>query len=553
MCGIWAFISNSSISPESSGKYFNAFQKIKHRGPDYSRFDLIHPHALLGFHRLAILDESIRGMQPFCLECPNKKLYSITNGEIYNFSHLKKEHSIQTYSSSDCEIILPLSQKIKDKKEFFGKLGSEFATIIVEITGNEIKVTVGRDPVGIRPLFYAYTEEGLYLSSEMKGLVDITSTIQIFPPGCFMEYHWENFLQLSVPPSPKIEVYHSFSLPFESSLARVLEGNILGSIRNILIKSVLQRLNSDRKFGCLLSGGLDSSLIVGICRYLLPYEDFPVFTISFRNGGTDLPYAKELSQKLGLKHHIIYIDEEEALKEIENVIYTIESYDTTTVRASIMQKMICRYISQNTDVKVLLVGENSDELFNGYLYSHLAPSAEALREDAMKLVRDVHCFDGLRTDRTAASEGLEVRVPFADVELVDYIFSLDSELTSPKEKMEKYLLRSAFRMNNIIPERILFRRKEAFSDAVSHPKNSWFSILQNYIENIVSSSEFEKGKMEYSYHNIPRTKEEYYYRKIFHSFFPHTQYSKTIPYFWMPKWTDETIDPSARTLKIYDE
>jgi asparagine synthase (glutamine-hydrolysing) len=546
MCGIWAFISNSPISPETSGKYFNAFQKIKHRGPDYSRFDLVHPYALLGFHRLAILDESIRGMQPFCLECPNKKIYSITNGEIYNFSQIKKEYSIQTYSSSDCEMILPLFQKIKDKKLFFEKLGSEFATIILEISENEIKAIVGRDPVGIRPLFYAHTAEGLYLSSEMKGLVHITSSIEVFPPGCFMEYsHGTSTL--------KIERYHSFPVALVDRMNPIAEGTAMEHIRHVLIRAVLQRLNSDRKFGCLLSGGLDSSLIAGICRYLLPYEDFPVFTISFRSGGTDLPYAMDLSQKLGLKHHILYIDEEDALKEIENVIYAIESYDTTTVRASIMQKMLCRYISQNTDVKVLLVGENSDELFNGYLYSHLAPSAELLREDANHLVKDVHRFDALRTDRTAASEGLEIRVPFADVELVDYVFSLNSEFTSPKDKMEKYLLRNAFAWNDIIPKNILFRRKEAFSDAVSSKENSWYSILQKHIENIVSPSEFEKGKIEYSYHNAPRTKEEYYYRKIFHRFFPSRELSKTIPYFWMPKWTEETMDPSARTLKIYND
>lgn len=539
MCGIWAFISTSSILRENTGKYFNAFMKLKPRGPDYSRFDMIHPKVLLGFHRLAIVDESFRGMQPFCAETIRSKIYSITNGEIYNHASLKKEYNFRTQSSSDCEVIIPLFQRTRNKKEFCRNLGSEYATIIVEVIQNEIRVTVARDPIGIRPLFYSHTEEGLYISSEMKGLIDVTKSIQVFPPGFYMEYD---------PHTNKItlEEYHSF-IPRISNV----EENIYGNIRQLLIESVLRRLGGDRKFGCLLSGGLDSSLIVGICRYLLPYENFPVFTISFKDGGTDLPYAVDLAKQLGLDHHIIYINEEDALKEIENTIYAIESYDTTTVRASIMQRLVCKYISENTDVKVLLVGENSDELFNGYLYSHLAPSQEELREDAIRLVKDVHRFDGLRTDRTSASQGLEVRVPFADVNFVDYIFSLNPTWTYPHEKTEKYLLRKAFKPLNIIPETILFRRKEAFSDAVSNKERSWFSVLQNYISNIVSDSEFEKERQTYNYHNPPRTKEEYYYRRIFHSFFDGVYCSETIPYFWMPKWTEETNDPSARTLKIY--
>jgi|694.fasta_scaffold22822_9 asparagine synthase (glutamine-hydrolysing) len=539
MCGIWAFISNKKIT--EFGECYNAFMKIKNRGPDYSSFDLIHPQIALGFHRLAIIDLTIEGNQPFHLTKENKYLYSVTNGEIYNYPVLKKEYNIRTRSLSDCEVILPLYTSVGIEK-MCNLLGSEFATIIVEVYKNNIKVVAARDPVGVRPLFYSLDKKGLYLSSEIKSLCGITNKIKVFPPGSYLEYDMStNNFQLNS--------YFNYSkyLNFSQSLKTVTIGDAYQNIRQLLINAVFSRLKSDREFGCLLSGGLDSSLVAGICRYILPDETIHAFTITFKSGGTDLPYAKKVAEHLRLKHHIIEIDEEEALKEIIPTIYSIESYDITTVRASIMQKLVAKYISSNTNIKVLLVGENSDELFGGYLYSHLAPSPDELKRDTITLVRDVHMFDGLRTDRTMSSEGLEVRLPFADVDLVNYVFNLPPEYTSPKNGVEKSLLREAFEWMNLIPKEVLWRQKEAFSDAVSEVQKSWYQILTDHINTLVTDEEFEKMKDIYI-HNPPFTKESYYYRKTFETLFGNSS-SNVIKYFWMPKWST-TNDPSARTLNL---
>lgn len=542
MCGIWAFISNKKI--QRYGELYDSFMSIKHRGPDYSSLDLIHPQILLGFHRLAIIDLSIEGNQPFHHISNDKKyMYSVTNGEIYNYAILKKENNIVTRSLSDCEIILPLYEKFGIER-LCGLLGSEFATIIVEINYGKIKIIAARDPVGVRPLFYSLDSDGLYLSSEVKGLCKITKSVNVFPPGSYLIYE---------PDIHKFEIfeYYSYSRFLSNkTLNNISIGEVYKNIRQLLINSVFSRLKSDRDIGCLLSGGLDSSLVAGICRYILPNNTIHSFTITFKSGGTDLPYAKKVAEFLKFNHHIIEIDEEEALKEIIPTIYSIESYDITSVRASIMQKLIARYISKNTDIKVLLVGENSDELFGGYLYSHLAPSSDDLKKDTINLVRDVHMFDGLRTDRTMSSEGLEVRLPFADVDLVNYVFSLPSEYIQPENGIEKALLRNSFTHMNLIPKEVLWRRKEAFSDAVTNLQKSWYQILSEHIENLVSDEEFSKMKNIYT-HNTPFTKESYYYRKIFETLFGSSdKTSRVIKYFWMPKWS-ETNDPSARTLINY--
>jgi asparagine synthase (glutamine-hydrolysing) len=544
MCGIWAFISHKKIV--DYGKYYEAFMNIQHRGPDYSSFDLIHSQILLGFHRLAIIDLSIEGNQPFHrISSTNDKkyMYSITNGEIYNHAVLKKDYNIRTKSLSDCEIILPLYEKVGIEK-LCNLLGSEFATIIVEISYGKIKIIAARDPVGVRPLFYSLDSDGLYLSSEIKGLCKITKNIKVFPPGSYLVYE---------PDTNNFDIYEYYSYSnyfltnnFAKNDSYKL-GDAYGNIRQLLINAVFSRLKTDREFGCLLSGGLDSSLVAGICRYILPEETIHAFTITFKSGGTDLPYAKKVAEYLRLKHHIIEIDEEEALKEIIPTIYSIESYDITTVRASIMQKLIAKYISMNTNIKVLLVGENSDELFGGYLYSHLAPSANDLKKDTITLVRDVHMFDGLRTDRTMSSEGLEVRLPFADIDLVNCIFNLPPEFISPKKGVEKALLRETFEWMNLIPRDVLWRQKEAFSDAVSTLQKSWYQILIDHIETLVTDEEFEKMKNTYI-HNPPFTKESYYYRKTFEMLFGNSS-SNVIKYFWMPKWSN-TNDPSARTLNL---
>lgn len=575
MCGIWAFVNEKNIDFNT---IYDAFLKIQHRGPDFSSFKKILENVIIGFHRLSIMDLSEEGNQPFVTFQNNGTiLYSITNGEIYNYQKLIKKYNIVTKSHSDCEVILPLYQKIG--LDFIKKIGSEFATIIVEIEHEKFKMIVARDPIGVRPLFYSL-DNGFMVCSEVKGLIK-NCNVNVFPPGHYAIYENGNFM---------LHQYHSFI--YKS--IECLQEKAQNKIKTLLINAVQKRLISDRNFGCLLSGGLDSSLIVGIVKYLMPELKFPVFTISFKSGSTDLPYAKLLAENLNLDHHIIEIDEINALTEIEETIYAIESYDITTVRASVLQRLLAKYIFQKTNCKVLLVGENSDELFAGYLYEHNAPSAQALQEDTIRLVKNVHMFDGLRTDRTMAYYGLEVRLPFADVKLVDYVFQLNPEYKVPskgkveekekeekgeeqknikenvnvkekgKEKgekkgeekgeensnnninnIEKYLLRKAFSDSGIIPNEILWRQKEAFSDGVSKVEKSWFQFIQEYIENLVTDEEFYNNNND---NNLP-SKEAYYYKKIFLKYYGNQL--NVIPYYWMPMWQNEINNPSARVLNVY--
>lgn len=527
MCGIFAYINSDTIKDFSN--LHELFMTMRHRGPEFSSFDLIGPHVILGFHRLAIMDLTTEGNQPF----HHISKYAICNGEIYNHKELASLINYEPKSHSDCEIILPLFE-VYDV-EISKLLGSEFATIIVELLEDGPRVVIIRDPIGVRPLFFSRGQRDLMLASEAKGLVFEDRKIEVFPPGHYAVFQHN-----------KLEITPYYTYPvsyvptsFEQSCSIVRES---------LITAVKSRLETDRKFGCLLSGGLDSSLVVGILKYLLPNVIFPVFTISFKGGSTDLPFAKELAESLNLEHHIIEIDEEEALKEINETIYAIESYDITTVRAATMQRILARYIKERTDITVVFTGEGSDELFLGYMYEHLAPSVEDAHEDSLRLIRDVHCFDGLRTDRTMSYHSLEVRVPFCDEKLVTKVLELNPSHVVPSgegKKIEKYLLRSAFSGLDIIPESIIWRQKEAFSDAVSKHERSWYIIIQEHFDRSIPDEEFEIYRS--SHPNLtPLTKESYHYREVFEFHFG-DRYD-LIPYYWMPRWS-ESKDPSARTLK----
>lgn len=541
MCGIWTLISTGEIKGHNFGKYYSAFMKIKHRGPDYSSFDLITPQILLGFHRLSIMDLTADGNQPFHhVRDDGSCIYCICNGEIYDYEKIKKEYDITTKSHSDCEIIIPLYEKLGNK--MINLLGSEFAFILVDIKADgNVKILAGRDPIGVRPLFYGVDGDSICFSSEIKGLTDIYDKVYVFPPGNFMTYE-NNRITL--------EQYYSYSYTQLSYVPSIED--IHAEIRRRTINCVRKRLMAERPFGALLSGGLDSSLVCGIIKFLNPTVKFPVFTITFKSGGTDLPYAKQVVEFLDLEHYIIEIDEEEALQTLDETINTIESYDITSIRASCIQLLIAKYIKLNTNIRVLLCGENSDELYAGYKYSHYAPDCNVLREDNINLVKDVHRYDGLRTDRTMSNHGLEVRLPFADPEIIDYVFGLPAELTAPKNGIEKALLRDSFSEMNILPHNVLYRNKEALSDGCSTTQKSWYRIIQDKIDTIVSDEEFETHKRDFI-HNTPFTKESYYYRKKFVEFFGKSEEkAKLIPHFWMPKWTN-TTDPSARTLSVYKE
>ena len=514
MCGIWILLSQNKIKDVIV--YFEHFMKIQKRGPEYSSFNVINDKTLIGFHRLAIINNTYSGNQPYL----KNNVYLVCNGEIYNYKKLIIEHDLTVEHDSDCEVILHLYIKYGLEKTL-QLIDGEYAFVIVD--GD--KSFAARDPVGVRPLFYSVENNKLCFSSEIKGL---QGDVFVFPPGMFLESDkYQNIL---------FSEYYKYN--FNNFILRDL-----GEIYNTLTKCVQKRLMFDRPFGCLLSGGLDSSLICGITKKLLG-QSFPAFTICFE-GSTDLPYAKEVAKYLDLQHYIVKITPEEALDKINKTIYVTESYDITTIRASVMQLILGEWIRKNTNIKVLLVGENSDEVHGSYLYLKNAPSNEDIKSEAIRLVHDVHMFDGLRTDRTMAGSGLEVRLPFADKEYIDLYLNLDSKYFAHENGVEKYYLRKAFEGKDIIPDNVLWRKKDAFSDSVSSKERSWYQIIQDHINNIVSDEEFENYKDIFR-HNEPMTKESYYYRKKFCEYFGDDK-SNVIPYFWMPKYT-KTNDPSARTL-----
>lgn len=540
MCGISLVLSKDEITLLFS-KIKAEFMKMRQRGPDYTYFGQVHLNAVLGHHRLAIMDTSQDGNQPFMYVRPDgSRVYCVCNGEIYDYKVLKEKYQIETKSNSDCEIIIPLYEKI-GIHETVKLLGSEFAFIILDISSDErVKVIIGRDPIGVRPLYYSYNggdTKYFCVSSEIKGMCSSVGNeyneCKEFPPG-----------NIAIIDGIGAELTFYSYYDFTWGIKHFDREEVYATIRHIMIESVRKRLMTDRPFGCLLSGGLDSSLVCAIAKSVYK-KPFTVFTMSLDTGSTDVPFAKDVADYLGLTHTIVQVTQQQALSAIDETIYAIESWDITTVRASVMQFLLGAHISKTTDIRVLLVGENSDEMFLGYLYEHNAPTIEAAHEDRVRLVRDVHMFDGKRTDRTMAYHGLEVRCPFADKDLVTYVMSIDPGLVVPESGVEKHMLRKAF--EGFLPLNVLWRKKEAFSDAVSTKDKSWYQIIQDYIETLVSDEEFESEAKKYSW-CTPYTKESYYYRKKFVEFFG-DDCSTIIPYYWLPKWTD-TIDPSARTYEL---
>ena len=319
------------------------------------------------------------------------------------------------------------------------------------------------------------------------------------------------------------------------------------NIRKLLIKSVHNRLNSDQEIGALLSGGLDSSLLCSIAsmKLLSQGRKLKTFCIGMK-GSPDVEYSKKVAEFIKSDHTILEITQEELLDAIEEVIYHIETYDITTIRASVGQYIISKKIAQLTNIKVIIVGDVSDELTSGYLYFHKAPDAISSHNENIRLLTNIHYFDILRTDRGIASHDLEARVPYGSRDFIDYYLSIDPNLRVPYNGQEKWLLRNAFK--GFLPDEVLFRRKEAFSDGISKEEKSWYVIIQERIEKSMTNAYFEQHKIKYIDTIVPHTKEALYYREIFEKYYKNQGH--ILKEYWMPKWSN-TSDPSARTLEIY--
>ena len=522
MCSICGF-TTKSIPVE---KLKACFDRTVSRGPDMSRFEEI-PCGYLGFHRLAIMGLDERGMQPFHLD----QDAVVCNGELYGFRPLR-ERLLEKYdlkSQSDCEILLPLYHEYG--VEMFKTLDAEFALILWD--GKKQQLIAARDPIGIRPLYYGYDEKGVIVfASEPKNLTCIVEKIMPFPPG----HYYKGGKFICYCDIAKVDTVHSDDLETVSR-----------NIHDKLVAGVEKRLVADAKVGFLLSGGLDSSLV---CAIAAKKSEKPIrtFAIGMSEDAIDLKYAKQVAEYIGSDHQEIIITKEDVLSSLETVIHLLGTFDITTIRASMGMYLICKAIHEQTDIRVLLTGEISDELF-GYKYTDFAPDAAAFQKEAEKRIRELHMYDVLRADRCISVNALEARVPFGDLDFVKYVMAIDPELKRNKYGKGKYLLRHAFE-GDYLPEKILWREKAAFSDAVGH---SMVDYLKEYAEGCYTDAVLEEEKKKYT-HARPFTKESLLYREIFEKYYPGQ--GEMIVDFWMPnkEWEGCNVDdPSARVLANYGD
>ena len=520
MCSIMGYCgSGAALSLFKKG-----FERTVSRGPDSSKI-VDTGNGYLGFHRLAIMGLDESGMQPFELDGS----YVVCNGEIYGFEKLKKELSEKyTFvSGSDCEILLPLY--FEHGTDMFKMLDAEFALILYDAKTQ--KYIAARDPIGIRPLYYGYdNEKTVIFASEPKNLVGLCDKIMPFPPGHYYK-------------DGKFVCYRDMT-----EVKEVCDDDLETVCKNIhdkLVCGIEKRLVADAKVGYLLSGGLDSSLV---CSVAARKSDKPIktFAIGMSEDAIDLKYAKEVADYIGSEHTEVIITKDDVLSSLDDVIKLLGTFDITTVRASMGMYLLCKYIHENTDIRVLLTGEISDELF-GYKYTDFAPSAEAFQAESQKRVRELHMYDVLRADRCISVNSLEARVPFGDLDFVSYVMSVDPQKKINTYGKGKYLLRHAFE-GDYLPHDILYREKAAFSDAVGH---SMVYYLKEYADKYYTDSEFEEKRRKYT-HAMPFTKESLLYREIFEKYYEGQ--SKMIADFWMPnkEWEGcDVDDPSARVLSNY--
>ncbi len=506
--------------------FSEAFDKTVSRGPDDTKI-IDTGKGLLGFHRLAIMGLTPSGMQPFELDGS----YVVCNGEIYGFEKQREALKKKGYtfaSDSDCEILLPMYREYGEA--MFAMLDAEYALIIYD--GDKGEYIAARDPIGIRPLYYGYDGDGVILfASEAKNLVGLAEKIMPFPPG----HYYKDGLFVCYTDIATVDKVCQDDLEV-----------VCHKIHDKLVSGVEKRLVADAKVGFLLSGGLDSSLVCAIAQ---KKSNVPIktFAIGMSEDAIDLKYAKQVADYIGSEHKEIYMTPDDVLSSLETVIAILGTFDITTIRASMGMYLICKAIHEQTDIRVLLTGEISDELF-GYKYTDFAPNAAEFQKEAEKRIRELHMYDVLRADRCISVNSLEARVPFGDLDFVRYVMSIDPELKLNKYGKGKYLLRHAFEDGDYLPESILWREKAAFSDAVGH---SMVDYLKEYAESRYTDLEFEERCKKYT-HATPFTKESLLYREIFEKYYP--EQSEMIVDFWMPNKTwkgCDVKDPSARVLSNY--
>ena len=586
MCGIFALLNSNHIHIDVIR---DEFIKGQGRGPEFSKLDNSYMKMILGFHRLAINGLNNESNQPLVIN----DIVLICNGEIYNYKQLYKYMSVEPTTGSDCEVIIHLYLKY-GIEQTLQMLDGVYAFILYDNRINDDlqnKVYVARDPLGVRPLYYLkkpyQIEENKQFgfASELKCLVKFYNmnpnvySIEQFKPGTYSVFNHSNKVDSIWEAEKENAVYFipSFSHTWRmhDDMKDNYDDNIYSRISNYLNNAVTKRcLTTERPIACLLSGGLDSSLIAALVnnfynQYNLPNK-LETYSIGLQNS-EDLKYARIVADYLGTNHTEIVVTEQEMFDAIPEVIRAIESYDTTTVRASIGNYLLGKYIAANSQAKVIFNGDGSDELFGGYLYMNKCPDDIEFDKETRRLLQDIHLFDVLRSDKSISSHGLEPRTPFLDRSFVNFILSIPSYFRNHRNMkaindtfkifddeftdydcMEKFILRYSFSRSKfvdhsgrqLLPSDILWRKKEAFSDGVSCKGRSLYQILQEYIAlymNIEEETETYQATIE---------TEKRYYKNIFDGAYPNSGH--ILPYFWMPKYTDAK-DPSARTLTFYDK
>jgi asparagine synthase (glutamine-hydrolysing) len=523
MCGFAVYTGSEK---ELKSLIAKDFKQIKYRGPDNSIETDLNSNGWMGFHRLKIMDVSDDGNQPLIY----KNVHLVCNGEVYNWREIKKhyEDSFPFSSESDCEVMIPMYLD-KGIKKMAQELDAEFVCVIYDSELN--KYFAARDPIGIRPMFYGYADDGkIMFASEMKALHSACREVKAFPPGYYFDGA-DFFPYTDISKVDKV----SFDEPEE----------IYQKVNQLLTEGVEKRLDSDVPVGFLCSGGLDSSLVCAIAARML---DKPIrtFAVGIEDGPIDTKYAKIVADYLGADHTEVLFSKKDIFDTLDQLIFSLETWDITTVRASVGMNLVCKYIAENTDIKVLLTGEISDEIF-GYKYTDFAPSPEEFQAEAEKRLREIYIYDVLRADRCISSNGLEARVPFGDLDFVKYVMSLDPVKKMNYTGIGKYLLRMAFE-GDYLPHDILYREKAAFSDAVGH---SAVDYLKAHAEELYSDEDLVLAQLKYQ-HGTPISKESLMYRDIFEKHFPGR--AGLIKDFWLPNknWDNcDVNDPSARVLPNY--
>jgi len=558
MCGIFSLLNIYGMSYEDI--YYH-FKKGAKRGPESSILLKPDRGTLIGFHRLAINGLNEEANQPLNIN----DITLICNGEIYNYKELYKMMNIEPKTQSDCEVIIYLYEKY-GIEQTLQMLDGVFTFMIFDMRDSySQKIIISRDPYGVRPMYYFYSKKKEYdmtgFASDLDCLYGIYKVIgtklelKQFEPGTYICYS-RNVMKDE---NWKYQYRRKYnSIGFESIMTynNYDMNDIYSNIQKYLTNAVNKRcLTTERPIACLLSGGLDSSLITALVnKYMKEHNMSQLETYSIGiEGSGDLFYAKKVADFLGTKHTEIIVTEDDMFDVVEEVIYHISSYDTTTVRASIGNYLIGKYISANSDAKVIFNGDGSDEVAGGYMYMHKAPDSIEFDKECRRLLSNIYNYDVLRSDKSISSHGLEPRTPFLDRSWINYYLSIYPDIRnhSKNGQMEKHLIRKSFSKEiygeKLLPEEVLWRSKEAFSDGVSKNDRSLYEILQEKIQN-KQINNFNLDKL--NGHLLPETLEQIYYRSIFEKYYEGC--GNIIDFFWMPKFVDAK-DSSARTLDIYKE